>query len=941
MKPLRLTLSGFTCFREVQSLEFEGLSLFAITGPTGAGKSTLLDALTYALYGQVARLGGRGLDVLISPGLSQLYVQLELETAQGIFRITRTADRKPNGRVERQTRIEQLSSDAKWRQLPESEKLREADEKLTQLIGLDYEGFTRSVLLPQGAFDEFLRGDASKRRKLLVSLLGLERLAQMQKLANSRAREMAQEIEGLTARLKEDYAEVTPERQAALKAEIGRLERRQAQLQARQEALVTELEALTRLKALLDEKVRLAQELAKLTAQRRDMDDKRRQLALARAAAPLIPLLERLERLQTRGAELKSETNALAQAIAALTRDREQARSALAEAERRAATRLPEIDATLQRLSYTEPLLRQLEARGGSLKLAAQADRAHRYSEGAWEALQRLETHLPALREAERAHAKLTQEVTDLQQAGMALEAQCEKLKARELEVTVQGKTVREAWEHAKTRLQAAQLADQVAALRAHLKVGDACPVCRQLIVELPAAESSDVAQLQADAEALEQQVRQLRETLITTRAQHQSAEEQLAQSAARLSQRQQELQAVTEQLSQCQEGLREGLAPLAAAPDADSYAAFSAAIGNCKARLLATFAAQIAEQLGGVTPDAATPRLNAEKQALQETLKRAQIALQRAELALGGESAKLAALRKQSDEVAAELEREQAALIAACQQAGFDSAVAVRAAHLAPRQQEQLELAIKSFETALERLNERDVALERDIAGRTLDASAYAALQQEQRELSVALQDGLAALGAKRRDLELLTANLAKVKALRERQAALEAELDIYKQLGQDLRGDQFPDFLLSQVQRDLAQHASHIMQVITDGRYALVLRDNDYLVQDFWHGGEERDARTLSGGETFIASLALALALSEAIAGSQTLGALFLDEGFGTLDGATLDSVATVLENLSNAGRMVGVITHVQALTERLPTRLVVSKGSAGSQVSWDLTE
>jgi exonuclease SbcC len=97
-------------------------------------------------------------------------------------------------------------------------------------------------------------------------------------------------------------------------------------------------------------------------------------------------------------------------------------------------------------------------------------------------------------------------------------------------------------------------------------------------------------------------------------------------------------------------------------------------------------------------------------------------------------------------------------------------------------------------------------------------------------------------------------------------------------------------------------------------------------------------RSARTLSGGETFIASLALALALSDTLAGHTALGALFLDEGFGTLDAETLDAVTGVLQALTANGRMVGVISHVAALTERLPARLLVHKGVEGSSVSWD---
>jgi len=96
--PLKLELSGFTCFKGRTELEFAGLGLFAIAGPTGAGKTTLLDAITYAIYGQTPRLGKQGLEALISPGEAQLYVTLDFATAQGSYRVTRTADRKPSGK---------------------------------------------------------------------------------------------------------------------------------------------------------------------------------------------------------------------------------------------------------------------------------------------------------------------------------------------------------------------------------------------------------------------------------------------------------------------------------------------------------------------------------------------------------------------------------------------------------------------------------------------------------------------------------------------------------------------------------------------------------------------------------------------------------------------------------------------------------------------------
>ena len=97
---------------------------------------------------------------------------------------------------------------------------------------------------------------------------------------------------------------------------------------------------------------------------------------------------------------------------------------------------------------------------------------------------------------------------------------------------------------------------------------------------------------------------------------------------------------------------------------------------------------------------------------------------------------------------------------------------------------------------------------------------------------------------------------------------------------------------------------------------------------------------ARTLSGGETFLASLALALALSDQLAelatrGAARLDAIFLDEGFGTLDPATLDTVAATVANLASSGRMVGIITHVRELAEQVPLQLRVRKDDRGSRI------
>ena len=211
-----------------------------------------------------------------------------------------------------------------------------------------------------------------------------------------------------------------------------------------------------------------------------------------------------------------------------------------------------------------------------------------------------------------------------------------------------------------------------------------------------------------------------------------------------------------------------------------------------------------------------------------------------------------------------------------------------------------------------------RLVVAERDLAG--LDTELRS-VQQASGQLTQKLVSGRERLERKL-GLEVQAADVA-------------GTFDTWKTLSSSLGVSNFQQYLLQEVESRLLQGAGHLLLDISDGRYRLALEDGDYVVQDLWNAGETRAVRTLSGGETFLASLALAIALSDYLAGNQILGALFLDEGFGTLDPQALEAVAGALENLRTGGRMVGVITHIESLSERLPHHLLVSKSAAGSSV------
>ena len=158
---------------------------------------------------------------------------------------------------------------------------------------------------------------------------------------------------------------------------------------------------------------------------------------------------------------------------------------------------------------------------------------------------------------------------------------------------------------------------------------------------------------------------------------------------------------------------------------------------------------------------------------------------------------------------------------------------------------------------------------------------------------------------------------------------------------LGNLLKSNGFEAWLCAEALDSLVTEASEILLQLSGGQYELVRAErNELVVLDHNDAGTQRPVNTLSGGETFQASLALALALSHQVVGlsggKRDLNSMFLDEGFGTLDESTLDTVAATLERLAQeTDRMVGIVTHVPALAERVPVQFAVTRDGASSHL------
>jgi exonuclease SbcC len=212
-----------------------------------------------------------------------------------------------------------------------------------------------------------------------------------------------------------------------------------------------------------------------------------------------------------------------------------------------------------------------------------------------------------------------------------------------------------------------------------------------------------------------------------------------------------------------------------------------------------------------------------------------------------------------------------------------------------------------------------------------------------QHRAVTARHSDLLTAKGRLGQQIEQVERNIDLAKSLRDELSGKRAEHDVAADLAQMLRADRFQAYVQREALRTLAEDGSRKLLNLSAGRYELDVADagQDFMVRDKWNADELRSVRTLSGGETFLASLALALALAETLPGLApgrrlALESIFLDEGFGSLDPEALDRAADALDALRMEDRLVCVVTHLKELAERMPAQVVVSKSEEGSTVA-----
>jgi len=222
-------------------ISFRGMDIFAITGPTGSGKSTIVDAICYALYGRVPRHSET--TTLVSHNRDSMSVDLEFEAAGKRYRVHRGINQlRKTGRNGKET-VTRLPSPVQLEEMVEGEwkpiagRMDDVDREIERIVGLDYRGFTVCVLLPQGRFQEFLAGEKKDRRQVLTELLDISIYEEVMRLANARANDLSRDIAANERRLREDYADATPEALDDVRAQMEETRPRYDRAVAERDAL--------------------------------------------------------------------------------------------------------------------------------------------------------------------------------------------------------------------------------------------------------------------------------------------------------------------------------------------------------------------------------------------------------------------------------------------------------------------------------------------------------------------------------------------------------------------------------------------------------------------------------------------------------------------------------------------------------------------------------
>jgi len=926
MRPLRLTLSAFGPYAAEISLDLEKLGrggLYLITGDTGAGKTTLFDAITYALYDHSSSgiREGSMLRCKYADDKTPTFVELEFEVHGVRYTVRRNPEyQRPKARGEGMTTEKADATLTYPDDRPPVTKAKDVTAAVQEIIGLDYNQFSQIVLIAQGQFTKLLNASTEERSRIFRKLFRTQRYAQLQERLQAEAAALNQQRTAQNAKLDSllgglQFSPEDPDAEA-LRALCA---------QTVPETALALLDALTARQAAALEEAGTA-----LQTTEAQLDTVQRQLGAAAQAQRLA------QQLTARQAELAAARPALDAARA------EAARHAGDAAQLDTLTaQVTQAQSALAAYDALDALCRQqTEARDAARLAAAQAHKRHTQLDSLNTALAAAETELSALADADTRLLALQTRSAQLAQRSEALA----KLEQRLADCQRQAKTAHKAQEsyraaaaaqdEARARqntLERAFLDAQAGLLAESLVEGAPCPVCGS--THHPArALLPHTAPTQVQVEAARQAV-----AAADRQAQTASAAAQSALAAA--NEAKTSLRRDAETLLPERFTAPEGTVPLTFALMTNVLAEETAA--------LQTAQADCAAQCRQAEADC---RRKAQLEADRQNKTRQRPALEQA-AAEADRSA--AAQNAGADALEGQIAERRAALPylqRADAQAALDKLAADRSAlrtgmDTAQRRLKQAEQAVAAAEAAVEALTAQQTAAQKELPARSAEelTAQQTALTAAREDLRSREKQLSAQLLPNRKTAAQYRAAAAARQTLESRWqwvSALAATAGGTLTSKQKIRLEAY--IQMNYLDRILRYANTRLMQM-TAGQYELerIGAENqrsqsglDLGVIDHYNG-TRRSVKTLSGGESFKASLALALGLSDEVqssAGGIRLDTLFLDEGFGSLDEESLELAIRVLSGLTEGDRLVGIISHVGALKDRIDRQVVVHKARTG---------
>ncbi|MFD5302610.1 SMC family ATPase [Streptomyces rochei] len=989
MRLHRLDITAFGPFGGSQSVDFDDLSaagLFLLHGPTGAGKTSVLDAVCYALYGSVpgARQSGQGMSLRSDHAAvgTRTEVRLELTVAGRRLEVTRQPPWERPKLRGRGTTVDKAQSllreyDAgagTWKDLSRSHQ--EIGEEITQLLGMSREQFCQVVLLPQGDFARFLRADAEARGKLLGRLFDTRRFAEVEKyLAERRRATEARVREGDAALLADahrmqqaagdtmELPELAPGEPGLADAVLGaaavarstarellavadsRLAAAES-VHAAAERDLAGVRELDRLQRRFAEATERSRRLAERADAHRAAQERMERGRKAEAVAPALELRDAADAEHRRAADTEAQARAL------LPQDLADAgATGLAAAARRAAEELGGLDAARR----AERRLAELTEERAGLDRQERADEEALHEAEGWlagweQTRDRLQARVEDAQEAAtRAEQLAVQRDPARRRLAAARERDrlthdTEETARRALDAAERAVEARAHWLDLKEQ----RLSGIAAELAADLTDGTPCAVCGATEHPAPARKIAGHVDREAEERAL---------------ARYQEADERRADAERRLGAVREALAAATaeagdaptarlaeetEELERLYADARTAASGLHAAQEE-----LRGAEGERERRI----AAQQQAAVRAASRVAHRERLETERAALEEELVRVRgtagsVAARAAQLerraALLTEAADAV---RNAEDTARRLKDADARLADAAFRAGFATPSEAAAALLTDDAHRELRRRLDAWDA--EEAAVRAVLTEADTAAAARRPPADpAAAERAAADADRRLRDAVSARDAAVRRCAELDRLSARATTAARGLAPLREEHDRVARLATLTAGTsavnerrmRLESYVLAARLEQVAAAATARLRRMSSGRYTLVHSDDragrgrsglGLHVVDAWTG-RERDTATLSGGETFFASLALALGLADVVtdeAGGVRLDTLFIDEGFGSLDDQTLDEVLDVLDALRERDRSVGIVSHVADLRRRVHAQLEVVKGRTGS--------